>query len=577
MSRWRELARFEFRLQSREFLTGIYVAVFFLLTFAFTSSHVLELVRDRGELPRNAPLILAEAMAGVTAFGAVITTMIASTAVMRDVALRTEALILTTRLTAREYLLGRFTGALGVLLVVYAAIPLGLAAGTAMPWAPVHQLVPFNASAYLRPLAWLVVPNVLAVAAIFFAVGALARNFFAILLTGIGLVSLWQLGLALEAAPATATLGALLDPFGNAALAFATRGITGPARVSAALTIDAPLLINRALWLGVGATALAVTIRRFRFVLARAVRGDTIGLAPGIGAATPDRTIANNSPHSPAAPASHAAPARPRASYAERWGRQADAALRFTFVTTLREKGFIALAILAVLNGADNAWSASAPSPDAEQDLVLRVIAANTRLFFILIATIWAGELVWRERDLRADGMLDALPTRSSATVLGKLVGIHGAQAVLVALSGLVAFTLPRLRGATHAPTPWFTIGWCVLAMLPAVALLTQLSLAVHALVQHKVAGHVLLIAGWVTATAVGANGTHVAWLAITDVPWLVWTTTGGVGINWPAQAQEVAFTLVRGLLCYAVAVVAWSRGAPRFLARRLAGTRARG
>jgi ABC-type transport system involved in multi-copper enzyme maturation permease subunit len=576
MNRWRVLARFEFQLQSREFLSGIYVAVFFLLTFAFTSSHVLELVRDRGALPRNAPLVLAAAMAGVTAFGAVITTMIASTAVLRDVALRTESLLLTTRLTTREYLLGRFTGALGVMLLVYAAIPLGLAAGTVMPWAPARELVPFNASAYALPLVLLVLPNVLSVAAIFFAVGALARNFFAILLTGIGLVALWQLGLSLEASTAAPTLGALLDPFGNAALAHVTRGITGPARASAAMPMDALLLANRGLWLSVGAAALAITVRRFRFELAPAVRGATIGLAADGDADTTRRAAPIARAHAPA-PTTANATTRTRPGYAERWGRQADAALRFTFVTTLREKGFIALAILAILNGAINAWSASAPSPDAEQDLVVRVIAANTRLFFILVATIWAGELVWRERDLRADGMLDALPTQSSATVLGKLVGIHGAQAVLVALLGLVAFVLPRLRGAAHAPTPWFTIGWCLLAMLPAVALLTQLSLAVHALVQHKVAGHVLLIAGWVTATAVGANGTQVAWLTITDTPWLVWTTTNGVGINWPAQAQEVAYTLVRGLLCYAVAVLAWSRGAPRPLGRRLAGTRARG
>ncbi len=576
MSRWRALARFEFQLQSREFLSGLYLAVFFLLTFAFTSSHVVELVRDRGALPRNAPLILAEAMAGVTAFGAVITTMIASTAVLRDVALRTEALLLTTRLSAREYLLGRFTGALGVMLVVYAAIPLGLAAGTAMPWAPALELAPFDAGTYLRPLALLVLPNVLTVAAIFFAVGALARNFFAILLTGIGLVSLWQLGLSLEATTDAGSLGALLDPFGNAALAHVIRGITGAARARAAMPVDPLLLANRALWLGVGAAALVVTVRRFRFELAPTVRGATIGLAPNGDAGTERR--AAPLVRSQAAPS--AVPVdttRARLGSAERWSRQVSVALRFTFVTTLREKGFIALALLAVLNGAVNAWSASAPALSAEQDAVLRAITTNTRLFFILVATIWAGELVWRERDLRADGMLDALPTRSSATVLGKLIGIHGAQAVLVALLGLVAFTLPRVRGAAHVPTPGFTIGWCVLAMLPAVALLTQLSLAVHAMVQHKVAGHVLLIAAWVAATALGANGTHVPWLAIADEPWLVSTPGSGVGINWAAQAREVGFTLLRGLACTAVVVVAWSRGTAQPLGRRFAGTLARG
>lgn len=575
MSRTATIARFEFVMQSREFLSGIYVAVFFLLTFFFTSSHGLELVRDRGELARNGSLILAEAMAGVTAFGAVITTMIASTAVMRDSALRTEALILTTRLSAREYLLGRFSGALGVMLLVYVAIPLGLLLGTAVPWAPRSELVPFNTTAYVRPVALLLVPNVIAVAAIFFAVGALARNFFAILLAGIVLVSLWQLGLSLVHTSDTAILGALIDPFGNAALANATRSIVGVARTTTAMPLDPTLLANRALWLAIGMAALGTTLARFRFALAPALRGGVIGLASSAADARTSRTA----PAAAGSPSEAHTPPTPlrRSSYVGHWGRQLDAQLRFTFVSTIREKGFIALCALALLNGITNAWTASGTAAHVKQDAVLLAVAEHTRLFFVLVATIWAGELVWRERDLRADGLRDALPMPSSATVIGKLVGVHGAQALMVAMLGVVAFVLPRLRGAPQAPTAWFTIGWSALAVLPTVALLTQLSLAVHAVVQHKVAGHVLCIAGWVGSAALGANHIRIDWLALNDVPRLSWDTMGGVTIDWPAQARDVAFNLLRGAGWTVLAIAAWSRGVRRPLFKRIAGTAARG
>jgi len=554
------VARFEFRTQARELLSGIYVSVFFLLTFAYTSSHVLELVSNRAGLPKNAPLILAEVMAGVTAFGAVITTMIASTAALRDVALRTEALVLTTRLTAREYVLGRFAGALGVMLLVYAAIPLGLAIGTIMPWATRSELVPFDLAAYARPMAVLVLPNVLTVAALFFAVGTLAKNFFAILLTAVGVVTLWQLGLTLGRASETATIGALLDPFGNAALALATHGITGVARGAAALPLAPVLLLNRALWLAIAGSAMWVTLRRFRFTLAPAVRGEAIAVLR----VTSPRTKDDRAPQFPSV-------LRTQHQCTEAsFGRQIMVEAGFTFVSTLGEKGFVALAVLAVLNGATNAWGASAASSSAEADVVLRAISEHTRLFFILIATIWAGELVWRERDLRVDGLLDALPTRVSANVIGKLLGVHGAQLTLVALLGLLAFVLPRLRGAPQAPSAMLTIGWCAMALFPAVVLLTQMSLAVHALVQNKAAGHVLCISAWVAAVAIGANGGSIELLAIRDVPALASVAGSMVSIDWITQTGEVAFNVARGSVCTLVAIAAWSRGTPGRRARSL-------
>ena len=59
------VARFELRFHRREFLTWLAAAVFFLLTFGFAASDAVELVRDRGAVPRSAPWTVAQATAGV--------------------------------------------------------------------------------------------------------------------------------------------------------------------------------------------------------------------------------------------------------------------------------------------------------------------------------------------------------------------------------------------------------------------------------------------------------------------------------------------------------------------------------
>ena len=54
---------------------------------------------------------------------------------------------------------------------------------------------------------------------------------------------------------------------------------------------------------------------------------------------------------------------------------------------------------------------------------LLNVIHVVVCIFLILVATIYAGELVWRERDVRTDAMRDVLPASSGAIVAGKVLG----------------------------------------------------------------------------------------------------------------------------------------------------------
>ncbi len=95
----------------------------------FASSSAVELVRDRGAVPKDSAWTLWLAFGGLTAFGQVITTMVVVTAVLRDDALRFTPVLATTTTTAREWLLARLVAAASVLSLVFAALPVGAVAG----------------------------------------------------------------------------------------------------------------------------------------------------------------------------------------------------------------------------------------------------------------------------------------------------------------------------------------------------------------------------------------------------------------------------------------------------------------
>lgn len=485
-SGWRAalvLARLELRLQRRDFLTWLAAAVFLLLTFGYASNGTIALVGDLGATPRGAPWALAQAMAGVTAFGQVITAMLAATATLRDVGTRSQGLVLTTPVGWRTYLVGRFAGTLAVLAAVYAAVPLGLFAGALVAHGRGDPAAGAIAgAAYAWPLVVLVAPNVVTIAACFFAAGALAGGFAVILFTGIGLVGLWQTGLAL--AGAGMPWGALLDPFGNAALLAATHDWTAADRATRAMSLTPLLAANRAVWFGVSLALGLAALRWWR------PRWDG-GASRVSGAVGPRPTAPGPGGLAPLRGASV------RGGWAAEW--------RFGVRWALRERGVVALVLLALLNAAANGWRVATDPP-----ALAGAIEFHSRIFGILIATIYAGELVWRDRDARADALLAALPASRDVRLAGRACGVLTGLLLLPAALFVAVVLLPVLRGAV--PDPWCAARWIGGVTVPAFALLFAFSLAVHRVLDHKTVAHLVLIAGWVLAIAFGLRGLAEPW-----------------------------------------------------------------
>ena len=460
---WRAMSgivALELRLHTRDFMAWLGVMVFFFLAFAHASGGPIVLVSGAlASMPRTATPVLAQAMAGLTAFGQVITAMTAATVALRDVSLRSEGMVLATGISWRRYLLGRYAATLVVLLLIYLAIPLGFTAGALFGGG--EQLA---WRALALPLVTLVLPNVVLVAAAFFAAGALSGGFSVILLVGLGFIGLWQTGLNL--ASRGAALGALVDPFGNAAL-----------------TLGHGLAWNRALWLSAAVALVGITLWRWRpgRALARAQR-DAIPLVASTSSPLPTAPLRGASRHGA-------------------WSSE----YRFGLHWVLRDGGFVVLLGLALLNAVANSWSVA-----TESTALVRALEFHARLFGILIATIYAGELVWRDRDVRADAILDALPVSRELRLLARASGVLTALLLLPLSVGLASLVLPLLRGGTMNAT--CTLPWLAGVGTVAFILLFAASLAVHRIVQHKTAAHLLLISAWVVAIALGADALAQPW-----------------------------------------------------------------
>src|SRR5690348_9731750 len=172
------IASFEIRRQSQKLSTYVYFAVFFAMAclFFMASGGAFKGVNmgivAGGKTLVNSPFALHLFITLLSYFGLQVTAAVMGQAVYQDIESKATPLFFTLPITRRDYLLGRFTGALVTLAIIYASIGLGCFVGAHMPGVEPSLLGPNRASAYLWPYVVGAFPNLIFTGAIFFSMAA---------------------------------------------------------------------------------------------------------------------------------------------------------------------------------------------------------------------------------------------------------------------------------------------------------------------------------------------------------------------------------------------------------------------
>ena len=556
------VVRFEIAYWLKRPLTLLFFALFFLFAFFSSASDAFLDVGGTGLIHRNAPFAWATAIGILTAIGQVITTAIAGTAVVRDAQVGMQELLFTTRLSRVEYLVGRFVGSFVVMLFIYSALPVGLLVGIVMPWVPQEAIGPVSLAAAFQPFLVIAVPNLLFVSALFFAVGALTRKLFAVYITGILLLVTWQITQQITSNLDRLQLAALVDPFGLTTIEVVTRYWSVTEKNTQLVAASGVMLQNRLLWCAAALALFAAVVVVFR-----------LRLAGGEGR--------KRRPAESSTPA--AAVAMPAVSLrydAGTWLGLLFAQARFHFRSIIREAPFLAISAIAVINLAVNSWYTAHPSDSARWPVTSSMapgVGQSVGLFIIILATLYGGELIWRERQLRADQIHDALPAPAWVGYGGKLIAVFLAILVLPVIGTLTSMVMQLAFGYTRLQ-PGLYAQIVATDTVPLTLAMVALAIGVHALVNQKFVGHLIIIAYWVLVQVFSAIGFDHRLYQIGRPPAYTYSDMNGWGPYVPQLGTLLAYTAAFCATVAAVGYLLLSRGTESRVAERTreAGRRAR-
>jgi ABC-2 type transport system permease protein len=573
MKTFREIFRFEVSFHLRSALFWLSGILFFILAFGAVTSDVVQIGGAIGNVNRNAPFVIVQMLGVLSILGVFVTTAFVASAVVRDYELGTDGIFFTTPVGKLQYVLGRFGGAFFVSVLIYLAVVLAIALGSLMPWLEPERMGPFQPGAYLWALAFIVVPNIFLMAAIFFSVATLTRTLWG---TYVGLVAFfvgYLVAGTMLADLESETLASMLDPFGFAAFQIATQYWTTAERNAQLLTVEGAFLWNRLLWVGVAVLVLLVAVWRFSFTSARVWKWK--GARRREAALEEQEDLAAQTLR-PIESLTVPAPALAFSSGAA-W-RGLFHQVRFEVGTVLRSKAFLILLFLGMLNLIGNATVVDQlfGTPVYPRTyLLIQTIQDGFLLFVVLVLAFYAGELVFRERQEGLGEVHDALPVPNWVFWGSKMAALAVVLAAVLAVGVLTAMGFQLYRGYTNFEISVYLEGIGVLVGWPFL-LVAVLALFFQVVTNQKFVGFLLVLLYFLTQPVLGALDFNHNLYLFAGSPGSPYSDMNGFGHFWAGALWFRIYWSFFSLLLLVVVHLFWVRGKDTAVGTRLSLARLR-
>jgi ABC-type transport system involved in multi-copper enzyme maturation permease subunit len=486
------IVRWEVQYYLRRPSTYVYFLVFaaitalFMLVLAGAFGDHAAVAGTSGKVKANAPLTLARILPLMSLLGMSITAALAGNALYRDYDAGIDPLIYTSPLTRPAFLGGRFVGSLIVNALVLTGVATGAALAVHSPWAEKELVGPFQLLPYVWPYVTHIYPNLLLTAAIFFSLVALTRQMLPNYIGGVVLLVGYLVSRTLTANLDNKALAAMIDPFGMRAGNIATEYWTIAEQNARLMPMSGMLLTNRLTWVAVGAAIFTFAYFRFRFSHALPERKGTLAIAP-----TPSAPILLDAPVRLTDLPQVAREFDGRAQ----WVQFRSIALR-AFWRIVRNRYFLTIVVAGLLYlilGAQASGEIYGTRTWPVTYQMVEVLAGTFGVFQLVIIALYAGELVWSERDARVAGIYDATPVATPLVYFAKLTALGAMIVVLQLVLMAAGMIMQGAAGYWRFEIPVYLQSLLGIQLVD-LLLLAALAMAVHVVVNNKYLGHFIVI-----------------------------------------------------------------------------------
>lgn len=437
----------------------------------------------------NSPYVLTYAIGLISLINIFTITILAAQILLREKDAHFDAILYTTPLNKKNFLLSRFGLILFITVLSYFLFVLGFMTGHIMQGKNNIKFTNFHFLNYLYPFLVMVVPNAILCTALVSTAGWLSKNKMFIYLSGLFIYILYMMvslfsnsSLIANASPVSAntmSLMAKLDPFGMAAFFEQTKTWPASLRNTQPVQLQGNFLLNRIAILLVSAVLLFISQRRYRFTTGKYEKNS------------------NRQTDNPRSGKSMMTftPILPRnTGFAYHW-RTLWSFVKSDTRSIVKSKPFVLVIIVwAFFLGMEIYSDIDAgirlPQRYATTGLMAKNIMGSFSFFILAVLLFFGVEMLWRSQNAKIDSLEHTTPVSTSTILAAKSMALAIVPLLLICFSILYCVVLQYLFHYPH-------IEWNVYAGLfyvlgiPAI-LGAVIVISIQAITGKKYAGLVL-------------------------------------------------------------------------------------
>ncbi|MBI9059965.1 MAG: hypothetical protein JEZ01_19525 [Labilibaculum sp.] len=382
---------------------------------------------------------------GLISLGSVFIVMFfAISGMLRDRRFNMENIIYSTSIKKWQFFWSRYLGVFVSSLLAFTPFLVGYAVSVTFSDLDPERVAEFHMLTYVRAWLLIVVPNILVCSALVFATSTLSKSNLATYVSAIFIYMLYMISsmflnspLMAQSVPATPegmALAALADPFGIAAFFEQTQFWTPFQKNTQFLSFTGLYMWNRILWIALTTCVLFGTYFLFSFrKMSQKVKKAVVVIDK------PEKSKEY----------------RPIQAIV---GQKSQRASFFSLLKIELSGVFKSLPFIGVIsiwlvivfmeiNSTINEGGAYNDSLYPLSNLLIDLFADPLSILSFILIIFYSGELVWRERSLNFDGILDATPVANWVLFSSKLLALIMLPLLLIASGIIVALGFQISKG----------------------------------------------------------------------------------------------------------------------------------
>ena len=565
---------FELKLRFKSISTYIFFLLASFLPFFSVAARDFGPIGS-GKVFLNSPFAVLLITTQVLAFGSILIAAIFGPAILRDFNGDTYQLIFTKPISKFGYLMGRWAGSMVTAIFVFSGIVFGIALGTLMPWADKLRIAPNDFGMYFRIYASIGIVQIFFLGSLFFCIAALTRNIVVVYLQGVALFAFYLIELIgiVTSNKLERTWASIVDPFGLILVQSLTRYWTVVERNALVPHWTGVFLYNRLAWLGVGALALIAAYALFP------MSAEVLGSKRSTKKAEEAKADEDSAKKEPR----HVTASLPQVTQifgsATTW-KQLISMTRIRFFNIVHEIPFWAITLIMlvfVLISGHFAGNNNGVEVWPVTFLMVSVVSGQSGLFLYIVGALYAGEVIWRERDVRFEQIHDSLPLRDWTDFVSKFLALAMVETVLAtvvlvcgvlsqALSGYFRFELGHYAKEIY------------LIYLPQLLMVILLALFLQTVLGNKFVAHAVVVGLFVLIPILYAWGIENRLYMFGEITPYTYSDMNGYGHFVKALFWVTAYWLCIGGLLGVFAIAFARRGTEQSFGARwkMAGPRMR-